>query len=688
MAEFGWPDPAILDTVSAVAEAEAFRSWPNALPNIPVRRESAGFTPARSPEAAGSAGQDAEPGEPVRITYGFIQGFCQMLQDWRKEIIFHIGDWEIGRTTISLFDDGDLAAEASAPPVPQFVNAPLAPGVHEYWNNLQRTKRVADPVDAGLVPPQGRTLETGSGSIPLPPAAGAGASAAGGAGGDPSRRAVEPPTGETHPAESQPPATPAGSVLPENPYRPGFEESEAEWQQRLFRGDGAATAERRAGNEAAAVERRTLMNKAIAAEPGFLSNYPAYAQLIDPSFYADPVGFVAELRAMNPDLGPDPLKEVPDPTLDKLDPAANDRISTFIQSNGNPWFVIAANGKVYDMSRIRHFVRRPAPKLVTLFDYDNVVLQQHALNEALEAGDLSRLPPELWAAMAMDVGRAPIGLARPFAAGRSFSRPPLPLSDDVSRCARPEERLQRGVAEPSELPTERWPPIEKPKGAGNEPSPAPAEAPNPKSAAGTEGSGSRALPDIGIDAAGNAAEAPALPPFTDPERDMDTSGKAVDNPQKTAADSEEVAAVAAGRQPTFTLGASDGGPGTWVESPKYPTDPADAAFQQSATGAPAGLEYAVPTNQTASGIKYFDGFDPRAGKLIDAKNYINWPQEYLGFSMDAAIAELGQNDAIAGELGMILEIRVASQAKADLLQSIANRQGFENILIRFWGNQE
>jgi hypothetical protein len=148
----------------------------------------------------------------------------------------------------------------------------------------------------------------------------------------------------------------------------------------------------------------------------------------------------------------------------------------------------------------------------------------------------------------------------------------------------------------------------------------------------------------------------------------------------------EAAAVTAAKQPSFVLGASDGGPGTWVESPKYPTDPADAAFQQSATGAPAGVEYAVPTNQLPSGIKYFDGFDPQTGNLIDAKNYINWPQENLGFSIDAATAELGQSDAIAGELGTTLEVRVATQAKADLLQSIVNRQGFENTIIRYWGN--
>lgn len=138
-------------------------------------------------------------------------------------------------------------------------------------------------------------------------------------------------------------------------------------------------------------------------------------------------------------------------------------------------------------------------------------------------------------------------------------------------------------------------------------------------------------------------------------------------------------------QPSFVLGASDGGPGTWVISPKYPTDPTDAAFQQAATGAPAGVEYAVPTTSMPSGIKYFDGYDPQTGFLVDAKNYVNWPKENLGFSMDAVTTDLIQSDQIAGEVGTQAEIRVASPAKANLLQNIVNEQGLANTIIRTWG---
>ena len=46
--------------------------------------------------------------------------------------------------------------------------------------------------------------------------------------------------------------------------------------------------------------------------------------------------------------------------------------------------------------------------------------------------------------------------------------------------------------------------------------------------------------------------------------------------------------------PSFKLGESDGGPGTWVRSPKYPAHLPDAAkYQQQATGAPEGMEYRV-----------------------------------------------------------------------------------------------
>jgi YD repeat-containing protein len=169
----------------------------------------------------------------------------------------------------------------------------------------------------------------------------------------------------------------------------------------------------------------------------------------------------------------------------------------------------------------------------------------------------------------------------------------------------------------------------------------------------------------------------------------DLSGATVASEAAEAAGAAEAeaksAVVAEVRQPSYVVGASDGGPGIWANSPKYPTDAMDAAFQQSATGAPAGVEYAVPTTQNASGIKYFDGFDPQSGNLIDAKNYVNWPKENLPFSMDAATADLIQSNAIASELGTSVEIRVATQVKADLLQNIANEQGLANTIVRYWG---
>ncbi len=81
---------------------------------------------------------------------------------------------------------------------------------------------------------------------------------------------------------------------------------------------------------------------------------------------------------------------------------------------------------------------------------------------------------------------------------------------------------------------------------------------------------------------------------------------------------------------SYKEGASDGGSGKWVaDSPKYPRDPAHAGYQQRAAGAPPGMEYQVPApvRLKPSGVKLFDGYDPATGHLLDAKNYVDWPNE-------------------------------------------------------------
>jgi len=65
----------------------------------------------------------------------------------------------------------------------------------------------------------------------------------------------------------------------------------------------------------------------------------------------------------------------------------------------------------------------------------------------------------------------------------------------------------------------------------------------------------------------------------------------------------------------FTLGATDGGPGTWSSISRPDTDA--YRYQQRITGAPRGVEYNV------NGVN-FDGYDANRDVLLDAKH---WTQE-------------------------------------------------------------
>jgi len=71
--------------------------------------------------------------------------------------------------------------------------------------------------------------------------------------------------------------------------------------------------------------------------------------------------------------------------------------------------------------------------------------------------------------------------------------------------------------------------------------------------------------------------------------------------------------------PSYKLGESDGGPGQWE---KAPVRPKGAGYQKEITGAPEGVEYAVPARRS-SGKVLFDGY--KDGKLLDAKDWEQWP---------------------------------------------------------------
>jgi hypothetical protein len=168
------------------------------------------------------------------------------------------------------------------------------------------------------------------------------------------------------------------------------------------------------------------------------------------------------------------------------------------------------------------------------------------------------------------------------------------------------------------------------------------------------------------------------PRVANSQKEPEVPEKAPDKLESEAETTNEV------KRPTYKIGQSDGGPGTWENSSKYPRDAADVAYQKSATGAPTGVEYKVDTPLMKSGVKYFDGYDPNTGNLIDAKNYVDWPNPDLPFSMKSVADDMIQNDAIAGDADAMVEYRVASQAKADLLKSIAQQNNLSNTVVTYW----
>src|SRR5580658_5999130 len=111
----------------------------------PLLREDGPQLEVKVPEDESSTSWENFP-----ITYEFLEAFWQALVDWRKEIVFTIGDYEIGRTTISLFDQEPGSADVNPTEIQpaQFVNAPVDAGTQAYWDNLHRQAAAKRPNSA------------------------------------------------------------------------------------------------------------------------------------------------------------------------------------------------------------------------------------------------------------------------------------------------------------------------------------------------------------------------------------------------------------------------------------------------------------------------------------------------------------------------------------------------------------
>ncbi len=127
-------------------------------------------------------------------------------------------------------------------------------------------------------------------------------------------------------------------------------------------------------------------------------------------------------------------------------------------------------------------------------------------------------------------------------------------------------------------------------------------------------------------------------------------------------------------QPTYQLGVSDGGPGQWVQSPKRS---GGVEHQKKVTGAPEGVEYAVPAD-TKSGKILFDGY--KDGKLIDAKDWKKWPPEDKAFWRKNVLEEA--RDQVKAAKGTPIEWHFSTREKADYVRGFLRENGVQGLSVK------
>jgi hypothetical protein len=122
-------------------------------------------------EAAAAAEELADQERMLEL----IAEYLKALREWSREIVFYLGDHIIARAMVRVFDRVPGSGNAApAPPAPsQYVNAPVEPWVHEYWNNLQPhgSGDGPDPSVGGAGPaPISGTAGAGTPVVTAPPA--------------------------------------------------------------------------------------------------------------------------------------------------------------------------------------------------------------------------------------------------------------------------------------------------------------------------------------------------------------------------------------------------------------------------------------------------------------------------------------------------------------------------------------
>jgi hypothetical protein len=122
------------------------------------------------------------------------------------------------------------------------------------------------------------------------------------------------------------------------------------------------------------------------------------------------------------------------------------------------------------------------------------------------------------------------------------------------------------------------------------------------------------------------------------------------------------------------LGESDGGPGQWE---KAPVRPKGVGYQKEITGAPEGVEYAVPA-RTPSGKVLFDGY--KHGKLLDAKDWEQWPPADAKFWRQGVLEDAQRQ--LSAARGTPIEWHFPNEDKARAVRKLFDDAGISGIDIK------
>ena len=99
------------------------------------------------------------------------------------------------------------------------------------------------------------------------------------------------------------------------------------------------------------------------------------------------------------------------------------------------------------------------------------------------------------------------------------------------------------------------------------------------------------------------------------------------------------------------------------------------------------MEYrvrAILPGETKETTKYFDGYDPATGRLIDAKRWENFPPDFL---MDQEVRKIRDDAELTAAANHRLELRMFSASEAARMNEALQEARVPNVIVEQWPKQ-